>query len=219
MNRYQLVIFDLDGTLLDSIEGIGAAMNAVLKQHGYPVHTKADYYYFVGNGLKKLAERALPDEILARDGVEDYYRELVSAYEKHYQVGLRLYDGIAEMLDALSEKGILLAVNSNKIDYMVKKIMADYYAKWQWQAALGARENLPIKPDAYAVREISERTGIAKDRILYVGDSEVDVETAQNAGVDAAFVTWGFRKLDDVKGREISYVVHQPKELVEIICS
>ena len=122
MKKYKLIIFDLDGTLLDSLEGIGAAMNAVLSGHGLPVHTKAEYRYFVGNGLKKLAERALPAEVFVRDGIHPYYEELVKAYETHYKEGLGLYPGIAGLLDRLTEAGYQLAVNSNKIDYMVKRL-------------------------------------------------------------------------------------------------
>lgn len=215
--KYKLVIFDLDGTLLDSIDGIGAAMNEVLKAHNFPRHDREAYYYFVGNGMKKLAERALPAEAVKAEGVEKYYLELIQAYDIHYGVGLRLYDGIAEMLDTLQKKGIKLAINSNKVHHMVEKIAKDSFGKWDWVATLGAREGIAIKPSPEAVYEIIEKCGVSKEEVLYVGDSEVDVETAKNAGVDAAYVSWGFRRPEDINLSEVRYIIHKPQELEEYI--
>ena len=217
MKKYQLIIFDLDGTLLNSIEGIGTAMNAVLARHSYPQHTIEKYYYFVGNGLKKLAERALPAEVSAKGAVDAYYKELVAAYDVHYAAGLELYPGIADLLDALTEQGYYLAINSNKIDHMTKKIAKDYYGKWKWQAVIGAREGIPIKPDRAGVDEIIAMTGVNRSEVLYVGDSEVDLQTAEHAGVDSAFVTWGFRKLEDIAGCKVTYKIHQMKELADLL--
>lgn len=217
MKNYKLIIFDLDGTLLNSIEGIGTAMNAVLAEHGYPQHTIDKYYYFVGNGLKKLAERALPPEVVATEGVASYYQELVKAYDKYYATGLCLYPGIEEMLDGLSERGYCLAINSNKIDHMTRKIAEDYYGKWKWQAVIGAREGIPIKPNRAGVDEIIALAGVDRSEVLYVGDSEVDVRTAENAEIAMAFVKWGFRKPEDVAGMRIHYSISHPQELLEIL--
>ena len=220
MKKYKLIIFDLDGTLLDSLEGIGAAMNAVLAGHELPGHTKAEYRYFVGNGLKKLAERALPAEVFARDGIHPYYEELVKAYETHYKEGLGLYPGIAGLLDRLTEAGYQLAVNSNKIDYMVKKIAIDYLADWKWAETRGATEELPIKPSPAGAERIMAAAGAAPEETLYVGDSEVDMATAQNAGIDSAFVSWGFRRLADLEkaGAEITYIIDRPEQLTALLC-
>lgn len=217
MKQYKLIIFDLDGTLLNSIEGIGTAMNAVLDKHGYPRHTIDQYYYFVGNGLKKLAERALPAEVVDKEGPEEYYKELKISYDIHYSAGLGLYPGIAGLLDHLTDRGYLLAINSNKIDHMVRKIARDYYGKWKWQAVIGDREGIPIKPDRTGVDEIIAGAGVERTEVLYVGDSEVDLQTAQNAGIDAAFVTWGFRKLEDIAGMKVNYVIEDPQQLVELL--
>lgn len=220
MKKYKLIIFDLDGTLLDSLEGIGAAMNVVLAGHGLPVHTKAEYRYFVGNGLKKLAERALPAEVFARDGIHPYYEELVKAYETHYKEGLGLYPGIAELLNRLTETGYQLAVNSNKIDHMVKKIVADYLADWNWTESSGATEELPIKPNPAGAERIMAAAGAAAEETLYVGDSEVDMATAQNAGIDSVFVSWGFRRLADLEkaGAAITYIIDRPEQLTALLC-
>lgn len=214
--KYKLVIFDLDGTLLDSIGGIMEAMNQVLLAHRYPVHDRQAYLYFVGNGLKKLAERALPAEVVQTEGVEEYYHELVKAYDQYYHVDLKLYEGIAEMLDSLQQKGVMLAVNSNKIHHMVEKIREDYYGKWQWLDAIGAREGKAIKPSPEAVYEIMQKAGAGKEETLYVGDSEVDIATAINAGVDSAFVSWGFRKLSDIPAEKVTYIIDKPSELADL---
>ncbi|RRD94642.1 HAD family hydrolase [Clostridiales bacterium COT073_COT-073] len=217
MKQYKLIIFDLDGTLLNSIEGIGTAMNVVLDKYGYPQHSIDKYYYFVGNGLKKLAERALPAEVVDKEGVEEYYRELKISYDIHYSVGLKLYPGIAELLDHLSDRGYLLAINSNKIDHMVRKIARDYYGKWKWQAVIGDREGIPIKPNRIGVDEIIAGAGVKRTEVLYVGDSEVDMQTAHNAEVDVAFVTWGFRKLEDIAGQKVNYIIDSPQQLAELL--
>lgn len=219
MKKYKLIIFDLDGTLLDSLEGIGAAMNAVLEKHGFPIHTKEEYRYFVGNGLKKLTERALPAEVFAKDGLQPYYGELVQAYETYYQQGLGLYEGMDKLLDRLTEAGYLLAVNSNKIDYMVKKIAADYLARWSLVKACGATEGIPIKPSPAGAESIMAQAGVTPAETLYVGDSEVDMATAKNAGVDSVFVRWGFRRSADLEkaGAKFTYFVDRPEELAELL--
>ena len=219
MKKYKLIIFDLDGTLLDSLEGIGAAMNAVLAGHGLPGHTKEEYRYFVGNGLKKLAERALPAEVFASEGIHPYYEELVKAYEIYYKEGLGLYPGIAGLLDRLTAAGYLLAVNSNKIEHMTKKIAADYLAGWSWTAVCGATEQLPIKPSPAGAQKIMAMAGVTSAETLYIGDSEVDMATAKNAGVDSAFVSWGFRRLADLEkaGAEMTYLIDRPEQLTALL--
>lgn len=217
MKKYKLIVFDLDGTLLHSLEGIGTAMNVVLDKYQYPLHDMEKYVYFVGNGLRKLVERALPREVVDRDGIEKYYQEMVAAYELHYQVGLGLYEGIADLLDHLKARGYLMAINSNKVDFMAKKIAEDYYQRWDWLAVIGARENIPVKPSPEGVNEIIGLAGVERDEVLYVGDSEVDLQTAQNAGVDSVFVSWGFRKPEDVAGLPISYTIHRAQDLKALL--
>lgn len=215
MKQYRLIIFDLDGTLLDSIQGIAAAMNAVLKNHSLPCHKLDAYYYFVGNGLRKLAERALPQEELPK--LEQYYSELLVAYADHYEVGMKLYPGIAEALDFLQQRGYQMAINSNKVDSMVEKITNCYFAKWNWISVTGARTGVPIKPDSAGAMEAIREAGVTPDEVLYVGDSEVDLQTAVNAGVDSAFVTWGFRRLEDIAGLPVTYVIHSAEELRQLL--
>lgn len=192
MKRYKLVIFDLDGTLLDTIEGIGMAMNKVLEKHSFPQYKIEKYYEMVGSGLKSLAKKALPSDI-SEESLENYYQELLVFYEIYYGRGIKLYPGIAELLDFLSKQDYILAINSNKIDFMVKKIQEEYFGKWDWKTVIGARQGIPLKPSPRGVEEILQCAGVTKEETVYIGDSEVDLQTAHNAGIDVILVPWGFR--------------------------
>lgn len=213
MKQYKLLIFDLDGTLLDTIEGIGTAMNRVLLAHGFPLHEIKKYYSFVGNGLKELARVALPHSVSEED-LEIYYQELLAAYEEEYNGGTKLYSGLEKALDSFSEKGYRFAINTNKIDHITQELAKKHLHSWKWEEIIGYVDGKFHKPNPSGVEVILERTGCTKEEVVYIGDSEVDVMTAKNAGIDVIYVAWGFRQGKEIVGEKY-YFAKNVKELEE----
>ncbi len=192
--RYKAVIFDLDGTLLDTLDDLTEAVNYALGVYGLPCRTRGDVRRFVGNGVARLIERALPigeassisSEVLAR--FKEYY-------SRHDHDHTAPYDGIPSLLEELSKRNIPIAVVSNKIDAAVSSLCRRYFGDVV-DIAVGERENVRKKPAPDSVNEVLRALNLKPHEVVYVGDSEVDIETAQNAGIDCISVTWGFRDLD-----------------------
>ena len=185
------VVFDLDGTLLDTLDDLMNGLNAALSENGMPERSRTDVRRFVGNGLAKLVERAIPD------GRENplYEKTLADTrrfYAQKCRENTKPYDGIAELLAALQQKGLRLAVVSNKPDAQVKKLCGEFFPG-QISAAIGQREGVPLKPAADPVLEALRLLDTSPADAVYVGDSDVDILTAKNAGLPCISVLWGFR--------------------------
>lgn len=191
MKKYDTVIFDLDGTLLDTLEDLTDSVNYVMGKYGFPAHTPGEVCSFVGNGLHRLMERALPADVNG-EVFKRVFDEFCAYYGTHCAVKTRPYDGIPELLNELRAQGISLAIVSNKGDFAVQEL-AELYFKGQIAAAIGEREGIRRKPAPDTVLEALRKLGSDKNRTLYVGDSEVDIKTAENAGIPCVSVTWGFR--------------------------
>ena len=189
----KLIIFDLDGTLLDTIGDLAAATNFALAEFGFPQHPESDYRFFVGNGVNKLIERALPVEHRSQDEQSKVKHEFMKYYQAHGEERTRPYPGIAELLTNLNKKGYLLAVASNKYQQGTTEFVNHYFPGIKFVSVLGQREGVPVKPSPVIVDQIREIAGVGKEETLYVGDSGVDAATALNAGVDFVGVLWGFR--------------------------
>lgn len=209
----QLVIFDLDGTLLNTIDDLAVSTNYALKQHGYPVHAREEYRFFVGNGITKLIERALPEEARLDSVIREVRNRFVAYYQQHKTDLTRPYHGIPELLQELKSEGILLAVASNKYHEGTVELVEHYFGKDLFAVVLGQRENIPVKPDPTIVFEILRQTGIDKANTLYVGDSGVDMETAANSGIRSVGVTWGFRPRRELEESGAFRIVNEPKEV------
>jgi len=200
--RYSCVIFDLDGTVLDTIADLAAATNHALEMHGYPQHSVEAVRRMVGNGVANLILRAAPEgtpeaeraEILAK--FKAYYRE-------HINDTTRPYAGVPELLKALREAGVYVGINSNKFDAALQSLCQIHF-DGLYDYAVGESERTPKKPDPAAARRIMEATGASADETIYIGDSNVDLNTAKNAGTDSAWVSWGFRRAEEMQGCEIS---------------
>ncbi len=194
MAKYDTVIFDLDGTLLDTLEDLCDSTNFALAQFGYPKRTLAEVRAFVGNGIGKLIERALPcgTECAA-------YAEVLGVFKAHYAENCNnkthAYAGILPLLQRLKAEKVKIAVVSNKVDSAVKALCKRYFAEYI-TVAIGETENIRRKPAPDTVFEAMELLGAEKERTVYIGDSEVDVETAKNAGIDLIAVSWGFRDME-----------------------
>jgi len=186
----QAVLFDLDGTLTNTIDDIATAMNRALRLHGLPGWETKEYCYLVGNGAKILAQRAVRDRQDLADAVQAEYQ---AYYEKHTQVKTQPYDGIPELLHALAERGLKLAVLSNKPDADTKNVISHFFPDVPFSVVRGQVEGVPVKPDPTGVEQILSQLGAEKAETLFVGDSAVDIHTAHNAGLRACGVTWGFR--------------------------
>lgn len=209
------VIFDLDGTLLDTLQDLSNAVNAALEQEHMPQHSVDEVCQFVGNGVKKLMERAIPDRennpAFAR--TYQYFREY---YAAHCKENTKLYPGIEELLEELEACGIKTAIVSNKMDPAVKILNEDYFSG-KMDAAIGESEEVPKKPAPDMVHKALEELQIAPKEAVYVGDSDVDIETAKNSGLSCISVTWGFRSEAFLKEHGATQLVHKPNEILLLI--
>ena len=214
----QLAIFDLDGTLLDTVADLANATNQALQQCGYPTHPVEAYYQFVGNGINKLFVRALPAEHSTEENVMRIRALFVPYYNEHNADCSRPYPGVVALLRTLQERGVQLAVASNKYHEATLKLVRHFFPEIHFAAIYGQREGVAIKPAPDIVFDILRDTGIAKEKTLYVGDSGVDMLTASNAGVESVGVAWGFRSVEELCEHGAMHIVHTANEIEEIIC-
>jgi phosphoglycolate phosphatase len=210
------VIFDLDGTLADTLEDLADSMNRVLTSQGLPVHSYDAYRYFIGKGVKNLVAETLPQEKRSEEYVARCYDLIVADYRKNYLVKTRLYDGIADLVSRLKGHRVRLAVFSNKPDDLTKRIVEALAGTQNFEMVLGAQAGMPVKPDPAGALFISTHLGIAPGSILYLGDTDIDMMTANNAGMFAVGALWGFRTKDELLESGARAVIGHPHELLEI---
>lgn len=192
MMKYDLVIFDMDGTILDTLEDLRDALNHSLSIYGYRERTLNDVRQFLGNGIKRLVERAVPENT-AEEEIEKIIREFLVYYQDHCADKTKPYAGVMELIKTLKNRGYLTAVISNKADSAVQKLCRTYF-DGLFDYAVGEKEGVRKKPAPDSVLSVME--ALDNKRAVYIGDSEVDIETAANAGIDCILVTWGFRDKD-----------------------
>lgn len=213
--RYQTAIFDMDGTILETLEDMCASVNVTMDHVGYPRRTMDEVRRFVGNGAAKLIERCMPA------GAEDprypaaleFYR---AYYDAHAQIKTGPYPGIPELLNQLSREGVRLAVVSNKPDEAVRALTERYFPG-VFPVAIGNRDGWATKPAPDSVYEAMRLLGTRRESTVYVGDSDVDVDTARNAGLDSIIVTWGFRDEDFLRAHGAQHLAHNADELYEML--
>ena len=214
---YKAVIFDLDGTLLDTVADIGSAANRVLIKAGYSPHPLIAYQQFVGSGVAVLFERALPqnaaDSSVVTECVSNFERE----YETCWNQATLPYDGICELLDKLTGMRFDLAILSNKPDAFTKKCVTEYFPGYCFDPVFGQRQEVPRKPQPEAVWEIMQYHGVSAEQTVFVGDSEIDVLTAQNAGIFAVGVTWGYRLPEALIAQGVNLLIDEPRDLLSFI--
>ena len=213
----KLVIFDLDGTLLDTIADLAESANYALKQLGYPTHDVEAIRTFVGNGINKLLERALPTHEQTAENVMRMRSHFVPYYDVHNADLSAPYPGIVHLLENLQAKGIQLAVASNKYQAATVKLVKQYFPNINFVEILGQREGINVKPDPTIVFDILKKANVSREDTLYVGDSGVDMQTAINAGVDAVGVTWGFRPRAELENFQPMGLIDKAEELLEFI--
>ena len=189
--KYDVVIFDLDGTILNTLDDLADSLNHVLEANNFPTHTIDEVRMFVGNGIRKLIERALPQDTDEATR-ENIYKQFSEYYGQHSQDKTRPYDGIPELFNELRNVGIKIAVNTNK-DEDIAKVICEKYFPGMIDVIAGGRKDTPIKPAPAGVNKILKTLNIPKEEALYVGDSDVDIQTGANCGIDEIGVAWGFR--------------------------
>ncbi len=212
-----LVIFDLDGTLLNTIADLGAATNYALRNSGYPEHSISAYPMFVGNGVTRLIERALPEDERSPENVTALREKFREYYDEHLADATVPYPGIPEMLHELNDMGVKMAVASNKYQNAVETLIQRFFPDIPWAAVEGQKEGVPVKPDPSIVFEILGKVPTRKSKVLYVGDSGVDMETARRACVDSCGVTWGFRPLKELKEPHADNITDTPDGIIKIV--
>lgn len=216
MNK-RLAIFDLDGTLLDTVADLANATNYALSLCGYPTHPTEAYYQFVGNGINMLFFRALPEEARTEENVMRIRSLFVPYYNEHNADDSRPYAGVTELLELLQDKEIIIAVASNKYQQATKKLVQYFFPTIHFAAIYGQREGVPVKPDPTIVYDILEVTGIPRERTIYIGDSGVDMQTALNAGVESIGVSWGFRDEQELRENGACHIVSKAEEIAALM--
>ncbi|MDD4821153.1 MAG: HAD family hydrolase [Bacteroidales bacterium] len=216
MKRYKGAIFDLDGTLVDTLQDIADAMNYVLDQRNLPVFDYEGYKYFVGKGLRMLVDQVIPPET-DRETAELIYREMIVRYRSRLVEKSVLYEGIPELLDALVERKIQISVLSNKADELVQPIVRQLMSKWPVAFVFGLKETLPRKPDPTSALLICEQMGLVPSEVIYLGDTNVDMETATRAGFFSVGVTWGFRTEEELRQAGAQQIIHHPSDLFQVL--
>ncbi len=214
----KLVIFDLDGTLLNTIEDLGRACNHALAQCGFPLRRMDEYNMMVGRGIMNLFLNALPEGEKTMDNALKMREFFVPYYSEHGSDFTAPYPGIPELLDNLTSRGISLAVASNKYQQGTEHLIRHYFGKYEFVRILGQREGKPIKPDPEIVREAMEGvSGIRLDDVVYCGDSDVDMMTGKNAGVRTIGVTWGFRTREELLAHDPWFLAETPADIANAI--
>ncbi len=212
--KFEGIIFDLDGTLVHTIEDIGDAANEVFSRHGFQTFATADYIRWIGNGATRLMQRAVGEDLSA-DQIKSYVGEFREAYSNNLHNKSRLYEGIPELLDALVKRGIKLSVLSNKPHLLTRDVTDHYLSGWPFDPVFGQREDVPLKPDPCAAIEIAGLMDLDPARILFVGDSHGDLQTATASGMKPVGVSWGYGKIDGSHAFKDAGIIHHPRELLD----
>jgi phosphoglycolate phosphatase len=214
--KFKGIIFDLDGTLVNSLEDISDAMNTVLTGLNYPTHTYDAYQYFIGSGLRNTVSMALPALNKTEDQIEACFQSMVKGYSETCTVKTKPYEGIAELLKQLSSANIKMAVFSNKADKLTKKIIAEIFPDY-FNVAVGLSTEALKKPNPFEAIEISKKWNLSPEEIIFIGDSDIDMQTAVNANMFPVGVSWGYRTEEELKNSGAKVVINTPLELLSIL--
>ena len=214
---FKAVIFDLDGTLLDTLSDLGVSMNTVLERHGFPVHDLESYKYMIGDGVEFLVKRALPESITDEDSIKEFIIEYRSEYKKNWNNKSRPYDGIVELIESIHALGFRLAVLSNKPHDSTETCVREFLPYDKFDIIMGHRPGKNPKPDPSGAIEIAEQFKISPEQILYMGDTSVDMKTAVAAGMYPVGVLWGFRTGKELLESGAKDLIDKPGDLLQIV--
>lgn len=214
--KYKAAIFDLDGTLLDTLADIGNAANDVLAERGHPTHPLDAYRHFIGDGVATLFTRILPEGLPTSELIAECVSEFGVTYGRRWNENSTLFPGIADLLDELTQREIPIAILSNKPHEFVGVCVEEFLSAWPFDPILGQREGIPRKPDPAGVFEVAEFLGVSAQDCVYVGDSSVDMLTAKNSGALAVGVAWGFRPTEELVEYGAAHVLNSSPELLKL---
>jgi phosphoglycolate phosphatase len=217
MALYEGILFDLDGTLLDTLEDLADSMNEVLAGFGYPTYPAEEYKFFVGEGVEVLVGRALPQERRTPSTIADCLAKMREVYGRRWRLKTRPYAGIPELLDGLAGRKLKLAILSNKVDAFTQIMVADLLSSWRFDRVLGARPDHPKKPDPAGALEIAGDLGLPPEKFLYLGDTAIDMKTALGAGMIPIGVLWGFRPAEELRSGGASRLIEHPLDLLTVL--
>ncbi len=210
------IIFDLDGTLLNTLIDLQESVNKILNKYKYPTHHIDKYKYFLGNGIEVLTRKAFPENI-SNSEFALYLQEVKTEYASRQTSKTRPYDGIIEMLEELNNRNIKIAILSNKPNEFTGPTVAHFFSNIKFEVVFGARKEVARKPSAEAVNEILSIFEISKEDCFFVGDSETDMQTAVNSGMEAIGVSWGFRTVDEMRNNGANYIIDEPKQIFDLL--
>jgi phosphoglycolate phosphatase len=214
--RFAGVVFDLDGTLVDTLEDIADAMNRVLALEGAPAHTYEAYRYLIGHGIRNLVTESLPPGLRGEERVARCYARMIEDYGRNSLVKTRPYEGVPELVRALRDEGVPMAIHSNKSDELTRDIVAALLDPGDFVVVSGARPDAPLKPDPAVALQIAARFGSPPARVVYLGDSLVDMRTATAAGMIAVGALWGFRTREELVESGAAVVIEAPLDLLAL---
>lgn len=211
------VLFDLDGTIIDTIVDLALSVNAVLLKNGYPTHTLEQYKYFAGNGNQTLIKRALPEDKRDDETVLRIRNEFYDYYEKHCADNAKAFDGILPLFEQLRQRGIMKAIVTNKNKRMTDAIVPLIFKDEHFDAIVGQTDTVPVKPEPDMAFMAMSRMDVNPDECLFVGDSGVDIYTGRNSGNTPVGVLWGFRSEEELRNAGARYIVSHPSQIIDII--
>ncbi len=213
----KLVLFDLDGTLVNSLYDLADSCNFALKSLGFPVYETEKYKYFVGNGMPKLIERVLPADKLTEDLHKKCLEIFMNRYREHFIDKTCVYEGIYELIEALKKKGLKIGVVSNKAHEMALKVVEKLFPEKTFDTVYGKIEGFPTKPDSALTLRVIAEMGVKPEETVFIGDSGMDAKTAVNAGCRGIGVLWGFRTRNELIENGADFTVKKPMEILKII--
>ena len=214
--KFKGVIFDLDGTLVDSLEDIADSMNKVLIRYGYGTHNLQAYKYFVGNGIRNLVREALPESSRRDELISECFELMMEEYSDHCTDKTKPYPGVSELLDELTENNIRLSVFSNKVDELTKKVVTTLLPNWKFEVVIGASSDIPRKPNPEGAFLISEKLLLPPSDLIYLGDTDVDMKTATSAKIYAVGATWGYRTAEELLSSGAKSLISHPSDLIKL---
>tara|TARA_R110002096_G_scaffold203718_9_gene389056 strand:+ start:2168 stop:2836 length:669 start_codon:yes stop_codon:yes gene_type:complete len=216
---FDAAIFDLDGTLLDTLDDLADSGNEMLESQGFPTHPVDGYRTFVGDGVRVLMERILPPEAKSEETIERCMKVYREAYQRRWNAKTKPYAGIPEMLDGMVERGIRLAVLSNKPHDFTQQCIEEFVGNWPWEIVFGMREGVPKKPDPAGAIQILETMKVSPENVLYLGDTDTDMKTAKGAKLHAVGVLWGFRQREELVEHGADLLLERPGDMLTFLDS
>jgi phosphoglycolate phosphatase len=214
---FKAVLFDLDGTLLDTLEDIASSVNLVLLKHDFPTHGIDDYRSFISNGVATLIKRSLPKDNRNEETISEFVKEFREEYSLNWNIMTKPYDGMLETLDELSARQLMIGIVSNKSHYFTKKCINKFFPNSKIDFILGHYKGIPLKPDPTGAKLFTKKAGIPPEQILFVGDSSVDMKTATAAGMYPVGVLWGFKSIEELQRNGAKALIQHPKEILSLV--